>query len=143
MASSSRSCKDLSPGTKQEEIMQQDSMKAMYAAFNARDIDTVLDAMHPDVDWPNGMEGGRVHGRDGVRAYWTRQWSLLNPRVYPVQVSEDDFGRVVVDVHQVVRNLDGVIVLDQMVRHVYVVENGLIKSMEILEAPSAGPSPKQ
>jgi hypothetical protein len=133
----------LSPGTKQEEIMQQDSMKAMYAAFNARDIDTVLATMHPDVDWPNGMEGGRIHGRDGVRAYWTRQWSLLNPRVDPVQVSEDDFGRMVVDVHQVVRNLDGVIVLDQMVRHAYVVENGLIKSMEILEAPSAGPSPKQ
>jgi hypothetical protein len=123
--------------------MQQDSMKAMYAAFNARDIDTVLATMHPDVDWPNGMEGGRVHGRDGVRAYWTRQWSLLNPRVDPVQVSEDDFGRMVVDVHQVVRNLDGVIVLDQMVRHAYVVENGLIKSMEILETPSAGPSPKQ
>jgi hypothetical protein len=123
--------------------MQQDSMKAVYAAFNARDIDTVLATMHPDVDWPNGMEGGRIHGRDGVRAYWTRQWSLLNPRVDPVQVSEDDFGRMVVDVHQVVRNLDGVIVLDQMVRHAYVVENGLIKSMEILEAPSAGPSPKQ
>jgi hypothetical protein len=134
---------DLSPGTKQEEIMQQDSMKAMYTAFNARDIDTVLAAMHPDVDWPNGMEGGRVRGRDGVRAYWTRQWSLLNPRVDPVHVSEDDFGRIVVDVHQVVRNLDGVIVLDQMVRHAYVVENGLIKSMEILEAPSAAPSPKQ
>ncbi len=123
--------------------MQQDSMKAVYAAFNARDIDTVLATMHPDVDWPNGMEGGRIHGRDGVRAYWTRQWSLLNPRVDLVQVSEDDFGRMVVDVHQVVRNLDGVIVLDQMVRHAYVVENGLIKSMEILEAPSAGPSPKQ
>lgn len=123
--------------------MQQDSMKAVYAAFNARDIDTVLATMHPDVDWPNGMEGGRIHGRDGVRAYWTRQWSLLNPRVDPVQVSEDDFGRMVVDVHQVVRNLDGVIVLDQMVRHAYVVENGLIKSMESLEAPSAGPSPKQ
>jgi hypothetical protein len=123
--------------------MQQDSMKAMYAAFNARDIDTVLATMHPDVDWPNGLEGGRVYGRDGVRAYWTRQWSLLNPRVDPVQVSEDDFGRMVVEVHQVVRNLDGVIVLDQMVRHAYVVENGLIKSMEILEAPSAGPSPKQ
>ena len=123
--------------------MRHESMKAMYVAFNARDIDTVLATMHPDVDWPNGMEGGRIHGRDGVRAYWTRQWSLLNPRVDPVQVSEDDFGRMVVDVHQVVRNLDGVIVLDQMVRHAYVVENGLIKSMEILEAPSAGPSPKQ
>jgi len=118
-------------------------MKAMYAAFNDRDIDTVLATMHPDVDWPNGMEGGRVYGHQGVRAYWTRQWSMVNPKVYPVHVSEDDVGRVVVDVHQVVRNLEGVIVLDQMVRHAYVVENGLIKSMEILESPGVAGSAKQ
>jgi hypothetical protein len=116
--------------------MQDESMKAMYAAFNARDIDAVLAAMRPDVDWPNGMEGGRVRGHDGVREYWTRQWSMINPKVYPVKVSEDEFGRVVVDVHQVVRNLEGVVVLDQMVRHVYVMEKGLIKSMDILEAPA-------
>ena len=37
-------------------------LRHMYAAFNRREIDTVLAAMHPDVDWPNGWEGGRVHG---------------------------------------------------------------------------------
>jgi hypothetical protein len=31
-----------------------------YAAFNGRDIDAVLAVMHPEVDWPNGMEGGRA-----------------------------------------------------------------------------------
>jgi hypothetical protein len=137
----------LSPGSRQEEIMHDEAMKAMYEAmyraFNDRDIDTVLATMHPDVDWPNGMEGGRVHGHQGVRAYWTRQWSMINPKVYPVHVGEDDLGRIVVDVHQLVRNLEGIVVLDQMVRHAYVMENGLIKSMEILEAPAAEASPKQ
>jgi hypothetical protein len=137
----------LSPGSRQEEIMHDEAMKAMYEAmyraFNDRDIDTVLATMHPDVDWPNGMEGGRVHGHQGVRAYWTRQWSMINPKVYPVHVGEDDLGRIVVDVHQLVRNLEGIVVLDQMVRHAYVMENGLIKSMEILEAPAAAASPKQ
>ncbi|MDQ2842107.1 MAG: nuclear transport factor 2 family protein, partial [Acidobacteriota bacterium] len=47
----------------------------LYAAFNARNIDAVLPALHPDVDWPNGWEGGRMRGRDAVRAYWTRQWA--------------------------------------------------------------------
>jgi hypothetical protein len=122
--------------------MQDQGMTAMYKAFNDRDIDTVLAAMHSDVDWPNGMEGGRVRGHQGVRAYWTRQWSMINPKVYPVNVNEDELGRIIVDVHQLVRNLEGVIVLDQMVRHVYVIENGLIKSMEILESPVATPSPK-
>jgi hypothetical protein len=98
--------------------------------------------MHPDVDWPNGMEGGRVHGHQGIREYWTRQWSMIDPKVYVERVSEDNLGRVVVDVHQLVRNLEGIVVLDQMVRHVYVMENGLIKSMDIVASPSSASPPK-
>ncbi|HEX6465894.1 MAG TPA: hypothetical protein VFZ99_01235 [Terriglobales bacterium] len=30
----------------------------VYASFNGRDIERVLAAMHPDVVWANGMEGG-------------------------------------------------------------------------------------
>jgi ketosteroid isomerase-like protein len=42
-------------------------LKKAYQAFNARDIDAALATMQPDVLWPNGMEGGTVHGRVGVR----------------------------------------------------------------------------
>ena len=38
-----------------------DLLKAAYAAFNRRDIDAALAAMHPEVEWANGMEGGTVH----------------------------------------------------------------------------------
>ena len=122
--------------------MQNEFLSAIYKAFNERDIDSVLAAMHPDVDWPNGMEGGRVHGRRGVREYWTRQWSVINPKVDPVHFEEDALGRVVTDVHQVVRNLEGAILIDQMVRHAYVIEGGLIKRMDILESASPTPSQK-
>ena len=54
-------------------------LQRMYAAFNRRDIETVLVAMHDDVDWPNGMEGGRVLGKSAVRDYWRRQFEVLNP----------------------------------------------------------------
>jgi hypothetical protein len=108
-----------------------DLLIATYRAFNARDIDCALETMHNDVDWPNGMEGGRVHGHNGVREYWTRQWSLIDPRVEPVSFEADETGRTVVHVHQVVRDLDGNVVLDRMVQHVYFIQNGLIKSMEI------------
>ena len=57
--------------------------QALYAAFNSRDTDTLLGQMHPDVDWPNGWEGGRVHGREAVREYWTRQWDEVDSRVTP------------------------------------------------------------
>jgi hypothetical protein len=104
-----------------------------YAAFNARDIDAALACMQPDVEWPNGMEGGMVAGHVGVREYWTRQWSMINPHVEPVQFDVDHKGRVVVSVHQVVRDLAGATVLDRTVEHVYALEGGLIRCMEIRE----------
>jgi hypothetical protein len=110
----------------------QDLLAMIYERFNVRDIDAVLATLHPDVDWPNGMEGGRVHGRDNVRAYWLRQWGMVDPHVEPVRFEDDEQGRTVVDVHQVVRDLSGEILVDQMVQHVYSVRDGLIERMEIV-----------
>jgi nuclear transport factor 2 (NTF2) superfamily protein len=108
-------------------------LKEAYRAFNARDLDTALAAMQPDVEWPNGMEGGTVHGRAGVREYWTRQWGVLDPHVEPVSFRLDEAGRIIVTVHQVVRDRSGSTLLDRMVEHAYSIEGGLIRSMEIRE----------
>ena len=110
-------------------------LTAAYTGFNARDIDAVLALMAPDVVWPNGMEGGYVHGHDGVRAYWTRQWTLIDPHVEPLHFQKDPEGWIVLDVHQVVRDLNGVTLVDQMVQHAYDIEAGLIRRMEIRAAP--------
>lgn len=105
----------------------------IYDAFNARDIDAILTILHPDVDWPNGWEGGRVYGREGVRDYWTRQWAAINPRVEPVGFDMDETGRTIVKVHQEVRDLEGNLIAEGEVEHVYRIEDGLITSMEIRE----------
>jgi hypothetical protein len=106
-------------------------LERIYAAFNARDIASVLSGMHPEVDWPNGMEGGRVRGHEAIRDYWTRQWGVIDPTVEPRRFTMTSDGRVDVEVHQVVRDLAGRIVKDEIVHHVYAFENGLIKSMDI------------
>lgn len=54
-------------------------LRPNYAEFNRREIDSVLVAMHPEVDWPNSLEGSRVYGHQAVREYWTRQFQMLNP----------------------------------------------------------------
>ena len=105
-------------------------LKLVYERFNARDMETVLAALHKDVMWANGMEGGHVHGRDGVRSYWTRQWAMIDPHVEPVEFS---YGpeEVVVEVHQIVCDLNGNLLADKMVGHVFQIENGLIKRFDI------------
>jgi len=115
--------------------VQQDSavLKKAYAAFNSRDMDGALSTMQPDVVWPNGMEGGTVYGHEGVRAYWTRQWGMINPHVEPLTFELDASGNVAVGVHQVVKDLAGKVLMDRMVQHVYVLKDGLIQSMTIVE----------
>ena len=113
-----------------------DLLISAYTNFNARAIDAVLETMDQNVDWPNGMEGGHVHGHRGVRDYWTRQWDLIDPHVEPISFKRDEAGRTVVTVHQVVRDLDGEVLVDQMVEHVYRIEDGLIQSMEIQASES-------
>jgi hypothetical protein len=110
-----------------------DLLRRAYAAFNARDIDGAVATMKPDVVWPNGMEGGTVHGHEGVRAYWTRQCGMINPHVDPKTFEVDESGRIVVGVHQVVRDQTGELLQDRMVEHIYTIEDGLIRNMDIRE----------
>jgi nuclear transport factor 2 (NTF2) superfamily protein len=112
------------------------TIKSLYEAFNAREIDRALAAMQPDVDWPNGWEGGRVHGREALRDYWTRQWRVLDPVVTPVGFQADEAGRIAVDVHAVVRDREGKVLADESIQHVYTIESGLIRSMEIRKLKS-------
>jgi ketosteroid isomerase-like protein len=109
-------------------------LKHVYERFNARDMETVLSSMQDDVMWANGMEGGHVHGRSGVRDYWARQWAIVDPHVEPVGFSNSADGEVVVEVHQVVHDLEGNLLVDQMVGHIFRIEDGLIKRFDIRES---------
>jgi cation diffusion facilitator family transporter len=106
-------------------------LRDLYAKFNARDIEAVLEHLTEDVDWANGMTGGRVHGRDAVREYWTNQFTQIDGRVEPVTITERADGRVEVDVHQVVRTPEGELISDSRVTHTYTFRDGLVSRMEI------------
>lgn len=108
-----------------------DLLKQLYDRFNARDIQLVLAALDPKVVWANGMEGGHVNGRDGVREYWTRQWALVDPHVKPLRFSRGAMGELVVEVHQVVRDLSGNLLLDRTVRHEFRIKDGLVTRFDI------------
>jgi ketosteroid isomerase-like protein len=106
-------------------------LEHLYDRFNARDMEAVLATMHPDVMWANGMEGGHVHGQDGVRNYWTRQWAIIDPHVEPASFSAGADGATNVEVHQTVRDLKGSVLSDKMVGHIFRIEDGLIRRFDI------------
>jgi hypothetical protein len=113
-----------------------------YSAFNKRDIEGALALMTQDVSWPKASEGGKVIGKEEVRAYWTRQWGEFDPHVEPVAMAEEDGGKTRVRVHQLVKSLRGDVLSDSEVLHVFTVNSGLIAAMELGDEadPNAGPS---
>ena len=113
-----------------------------YAAFNRRDTDAALALMTENVSWPKASEGGRVVGREEVRAYWTRQWKDFDPHVEPVEVIEVEAGKAEVRVHQLVKSLGGDVLSDTEVRHVITLADGLIARMDLKEEEgSSGSAP--
>jgi ketosteroid isomerase-like protein len=112
-------------------VEAEEFLRRLYARFNAREMEALLASMAPDVMWANGMEGGHERGREAVRAYWTRQWAMVDPHVEPVGFSEGEDGAVVVEVHQVVKDLAGVVLMDVMLGHVFWMEGGLVGRFDI------------
>ena len=112
-----------------------------YSAFNNRDIDGALALMTQDVSWPKASEGGRVVGKEEVRAYWTRQWREFDPHVESLAMSDENGGKTRVRVHQLVKSLQGEVLSDSEVLHVFTLNNGLIEAMDLGDQADSSGSP--
>ncbi len=116
-------------------------LRRIYDCFNARDIDGVLAVLADDVVWANGMDGGHIHGREAVRAYWTRQWAIVSPHVEPVGFHLEADGAIIAEVRQSVRDLEGRPLgeqthglKDKVVGHVFRLRDGRVTRFDIRDA---------
>lgn len=107
-------------------------LRRLYDLFNARDIDGVLSNLDNNVAWANGRGSTHVHGREAVREYWTNKWLVINPRDDPVNISTMADGSIVVEVHKIVHDLKGTLLLDETVGHMFHVAGGQVKRFDIL-----------
>ena len=113
-----------------------------YSAFNKRDIDGALALMTQDVSWPKASEGGKIIGKEEIRAYWTRQWREFDPHVEPLAMTGEDGGKIRVRVHQLVKSLQGNVLSNTQVFHVFTMSGDRIAAMDLGDAPDPtnGPS---
>jgi hypothetical protein len=116
-------------------------IKQAYSAFNRRDIDGALRLMTEDVSWPKASEGGRIIGKEEIRAYWTRQWGEFDGNVEPLAITEEDGGNIRVRVHQVVKNLQGEVLSDSEVVHIFTMNIGLIAAMHLGDEDDSNSGP--
>jgi nuclear transport factor 2 (NTF2) superfamily protein len=117
-------------------------IKGLYEDFNARAIDSILAMLTEDVMWANAMDGGYARGREGIREYWTRQWSMVSPHVEPVSFRDLDDGSIFVEVIQTIRDLEGNLLRDQThglkdktVGHIFRFHDGRVSRFDVQDIP--------
>ena len=111
----------------------QDLINTAYNAFNARDIDLVLSTLHPNVKWARAWEGDHAHGHHEVRNYWQKQWQEVNPHVIPTNLISLEDGKIKVEVDQLVKDLQGNIIFEGLVFHIYTLKDDLLYVMDIMK----------
>lgn len=102
----------------------------LYKDFNERKIDSVISHMTEDVQWANGMDGGYVHGKKAVHDYWTRQFGMISSKVTPIKI-EKEKEWIKIWVHQVVHDLKGALLSDQVIEHYFLIKGDKIDRFEI------------
>jgi hypothetical protein len=73
-----------------------------------------------------------VYGHESVREYWTRQFNIVNAQVTPIQIDVEN-DTVKIKVHQVVHDLQGGLLADEMVVHHFYLIEGKISAFVIGE----------
>jgi hypothetical protein len=123
--------------TEQVPAAREALLRRMYEIFSTDERDAfVPHCLAPDVDWPNVLDGVRLHGREEVRAYWARQFTAGHPlvRLEGLRLAGDGEA-VVVTVRQGMRDSVG----DHWagtVEHVYRFGgDGLVTRMDIRTVP--------
>ena len=109
-------------------------LRRMYEVFATDERDAFLPhCLAPDVDWPNMLDGGRLHGREAVRAYWARQFATGTPLVRLEGLAPGGSAEVTVaTVRLGVREPSGERWAGETVEHVYWFgADGLVGRMEV------------
>ena len=113
---------------------QEALLRRMYEVFSTDEREAFMQrCLAPDVDWPNVLDGVRLHGREAVRAYWARQFAAGHPlvRLEGLRPGEDG-AAVVATVRPGMRDASGDRWAEETVEHVYRFDaDGLVARIDV------------
>lgn len=106
----------------------------LRTAINALDFDAALALLHPDVDWQDIVNGGRLHGLAAVRAYWTDIRDLLTTGASPISHRLIDEDRIAVRMLHSLAGKQGKAWGEETLTQVFTFQDGLIIRMDLDES---------
>ncbi|ATQ42527.1 nuclear transport factor 2 family protein [Caulobacter mirabilis] len=104
----------------------------LYEALNRQDVDALVALVHPDVDWQDLLDGGRRHGPEAMRDYWTQQFAVIRPEVSPIAFERLPDGRLAVQVFMTIASIEGRPWEQGPARFAFTLDGGLIRRMDAI-----------
>jgi hypothetical protein len=99
-------------------------VRRAYEAFNRRDISSILDGMHPDVELQTTVE--THHGHSGVADWIGRAAEVFDSLAMTVEETIDLDDRVVAVVRERAAGKGSGVEIDQRFTHVWTIEDGCV-----------------
>lgn len=105
----------------------------LRTAINGRDFEAALALLHPDVDWQDIVNGGRLHGLTAVRAYWTKISDLFTTGASPITYRLIGDDRIAARMLHSVVGKQGKSWGEEALTQVFTFRDGLIIRMDLDE----------
>jgi ketosteroid isomerase-like protein len=108
------------------------AVREAYSAYNRGEYDSVLELMHPDIEWrppAESLEPKPLRGRDAVREYMAPNL-LRDQRAEPVEIV-DAGDRILVEARASARGVDSGLEVVQTVFHVWTIADEQVVRFEV------------
>jgi len=119
-----------------EQNVQQ--VRDAYEALSRREVEALLELLHPDVEYRNpdyAMEAGTRQGRDAFRRALEANWEVLEDLTWEIEQIVDDGDTIVVTGRMRGRGRSGGVPFDQPFGHVLELEDDRAISMSWFRHP--------
>ena len=107
--------------------------KSFYDRFNARNIDGMVELLHPDVEWVNEPKGEYTQGKEKLHAAWSKLELVANIHFDIVGITPSDKGMLVI-VQEKIWKPEDKLIFDGPVGHDYTILDGKIRRCDIVDA---------
>jgi ketosteroid isomerase-like protein len=107
-------------------------VRAVFGAFNRREIDAVLGLWHDSISWRTlfSVEADVLRGKQEIRAAWERQIETLDVHIDLVELTPLDATRVLAVGKWRGRGSESGAPVEQTAVQVFTVEDGRLRSVE-------------
>ena len=112
---------------------EEQSVTAIYEAFNTANLENLAELLHSDVDWETTPPGGRTRGREQVCALFADRMAEWTWEFQPTSILTGEDGRITVHGRSAVRKKDGTARRDQEVEHLYTMQDGLVRKADLVQ----------